>query len=678
MADTNTKAKAPAKSTRARKATAAQTASVEAALADSPLEMVAFADLADTEYNARIIPHTPEEIASLAATIRAVGILQNLIVINLPDGRRGVVGGRGRMTATALLVQEGFITADQPFVPVKAIPEALAKDASYIENVQRKAMHPAEQLISFRARAESGQTPAQIADQLGYSVRHVGRCLKLANLAPELIQELAKDAITLEQCQALSMEDSQERQVQIWTAAKQAYGNRSPQIDWLRNQIVNDSMTTDAPLFRFIGLEAYETAGGVLRHDLFTEENTGWADSHLVRKIAQDKLEREALRLQQGEGWGWSLARIERISEYHPDNKTWCHRMPEPDFTPEEQVRYEMLSDAVDASENYDDENALQQQLEDLEAAAVNRQLTPEFKAGLGVVVSINRCTGELEIQRAIGKVEKRPETAANTASGSTATINTEQSGVITMRPPVLRADSYAATLVEAMSSERTLAVQAVLASTPGVAMALLTWKFCREVFDGEWCTNVQDPLRINLHEQTLVMRSDAPSGEEGAAWLAIQARQAELQAMLPVNWKQDFTWLLEWSDEDVRKLLAFCVATAVDGKQKRANSRTDRSPLETLETALNIDLYDWWQPTAENYFSKITKDQISEAVHDAGFSGRARDLMKLKKADAAELAEATLADTRWVPDWMTRPQATKAEDRTDTTDTATDTAHAA
>ena len=676
MADTNTKAKAPAKSTRARKATAAQTAIVEAALAQSPLEMVAFADLADTEYNVRIIPHTPEEIVSLAATIKAVGILQNLIVINLPDGSRGVVAGRGRMTATALLVQEGVITADQLFVPVKVIPEALAKDASYIENMKRKAMHPAEQLISFRTRAEEGQTPAQIAGLLGYSVRHVERTLKLANLAPALIQELAKDAINLEQCQALSLTDSHEHQMEIWTSAKSQYGHQSPSTAYLRSKIVNDSMTTDAPLFRFIGLEAYEAEGGLLRHDLFTEENTGWADSHLVRKIAQEKLEQAAQRLQQEEGWGWSLARIERVSEYHPDNKTWCHRMPEPDFTPEEQVRYDSLSDAVDATDNYDDENTLQQQLEDLEAAAVNRQLTPEFKAGLGVAVSVNRATGELDIQRAIGKVETKPQMAANTSSANTAANDNERSEVITMRPPVLRADSYAATLVEAMSSERTLAVQAVLASTPKVAMALLTWKFCREMFEGEWCMRVQDPLRINLHQQTLVLQSHAPSGREGAAWLAIQAQQAELQAMLPANWKQDFTWLLEWSDEDVQKLLAFCVATAVDGVQKRVNSKTDSSSLETLETALDIDLYDWWQPTAENYFSKISKDQISDAVHDAGFSGRSRDLLKLKKGDAAALAEETLADTRWVPDWMTRPQATKAEDSTNATETLTD--HAA
>ncbi len=297
----------------------------------------------------------------------------------------------------------------------------------------------------------------------------------------------------------------------------------------------------------------------------------------------------------------------------------------------------------------------------------------------LGVAVSVSRATGELEVQRAIGKVEPKSKTVANTASGNMVANDddndTDRSGVITMRPPVLRADSYSATLVDAMSSERTLAVQAVLASTPKVAMALLTWKFCREVFDGEWCSNIQDPLRINLHQQTFGLQSHAPSGREGTAWLAIQAQQAELQATLPTNWKQDFTWLLNWSDEAVQKLLAFCVASGVDGVQKRANGKTDNSPLETLETALDIDLYDWWQPTAANYFSNISKDQISEAVHQAGFSGRSRDLLKLKKGDAATLAEETLASTRWVPDWMTRPLAEKAED---TTDTATLTDHAA
>ncbi|BBE80748.1 MULTISPECIES: ParB/RepB/Spo0J family partition protein [Phytobacter] len=674
MADTNTKAKAPAKSTRARKATAVQTASVEAALAQSPLEMVAFSDLVDTEYNARIIPHTPEEIASLAATIKAVGILQNLIVINLPGGRRGVVGGRGRMTATAKLVEEGFIAADQLFVPVKAIPVELAKDASYIENMKRKAMHPAEQLISFRMRSEEGQTAAQIADLLGYTVRHVERCLKLANLAPELIQELANDAITLEQCQVLTLEPDQARQVQIWTAAKQYYGNGVPQLTWLRNQIVSGEMTMASPAFRFVGPEAYEAEGGALRRDLFSVETEGWADTLLVNRLVQSKLDAEALRLQQEEGWGWSLARIEPVKNYHPDNKSWYFAMPEPEYTAAERQRIEALDAALEESDNYDDENQFQQELEDLEAAAVNRQLTPEFKAGLGIVVSMSRDGSDFYIQRAIGKVEDLPKTRSQDADV------TNENGVITLRQPDIKADAFSANLVETLSAERSLVTQAVLATSPKVAMALLTWTFCREVFEGDWCTGVQAPLCINLHQQTWTLQSNAPSGREGAAWLAIQGQQAALQAMLPANWKQDFTWLLEWSEQAVQALLAFCVASAVNGVQKRANGKTDRSPLDVLETALDIDLYDWWQPTAENYFSKISKDQIADAVQEAGFAERSRDVLKLKKGDAATLAQDILTDTRWVPDWMTRPQPLTAADdaSTDTTATPSATDHAA
>ena len=78
---------------------------------------------------------------------------------------------------------------------------------------------------------------------------------------------------------------------------------------------------------------------------------------------------------------------------------------------------------------------------------------------------------------------------------------------------------------------------------------------------------------------------------------------------------------------------------------------------LNREETALDIDLYEWWQPTAENYFSKISKDQIADAVQEAGFAERSRDVLKLKKGDAATLAQDILTDTRWVPDWMTRPQ---------------------
>ena len=55
--------------------------------------------------------------------------------------------------------------------------------------------------------AQEGKTPAQIGDLLGYSPRHVQRMLKLADLAPVILDALAEDRITTEHCQALALEN---------------------------------------------------------------------------------------------------------------------------------------------------------------------------------------------------------------------------------------------------------------------------------------------------------------------------------------------------------------------------------------------------------------------------------------------------------------------------------------
>jgi hypothetical protein len=45
-------------------------------------------------------------------------------------------------------------------------------------------------------------------------------------------------------------------------------------------------------LVRFVGIEAYEAAGGVVRRDLFDSEQAGWiSDPELLRRLATEKLE---------------------------------------------------------------------------------------------------------------------------------------------------------------------------------------------------------------------------------------------------------------------------------------------------------------------------------------------------------------------------------------------------
>ncbi|ECC3917789.1 chromosome partitioning protein ParB, partial [Salmonella enterica subsp. diarizonae] len=58
-------------------------------------------------------------------------------------------------------------------------------------------------------------------------------------------------------------------------------------------------------------------------------------------------------------------------------------------------------------------------------------------------------------------------------------------------------------------------------------------------------------------------------------------------------------------------------------------------------------------------------------ALNEAGLTGAARDAEKLKKGDAAELAEDKMRENRWVPVWMRAPDAQKGS--SDAPDTVTD-----
>lgn len=114
-----------------------------------------------------------------------------------------------------------------------------------------------------------------------------------------------------------------------------------------------------------------------------------------------------------------------------------------------------------------------------------------------------------------------------------------------------------------------------------------------------------------------------------------------------------------------------------IDGIQERLYNRTDKSALDGLEAALDFDLRKWWQPDAENYFGKLKIAQIGKAYESAGLTGRAGEVMKLKRRDAAQAAAVDLNAVGWMPDWMVPPApAAQGEDCTETVADITD--HAA
>ncbi|HIB1482092.1 TPA: ParB/RepB/Spo0J family partition protein [Salmonella enterica subsp. enterica serovar Muenchen] len=631
-----------------RKSAKTQETVLSALLAQTEEVSVPLASLIKSPLNVRTVPYSVESVSELAESIKGVGLLQNLVVHTLPGDRYGVAAGGRRLAALNMLAERGILTADWP-VRVKVIPQELATAASMTENGHRRDMHPAEQIAGFRAMAQEGKTPAQTGDLLGYSPRHVQRMLKLADLAPVILDALAEDRITTEHCQALALENDTARQVQVFEAACQSGWGGKPDVRVIRNLITESEVAVAGnSKFRFVGADAFSP--DELRTDLFSDDEGGYVDCVALDAALLEKLQAVAEHLREAEGWEWCAGRMEPVGECREDAGTYrCLPEPEAVLTEAEDERLNELMTRYDALENQCEESdLLEAEMKLMRCMAKVRAWTPEIRAGSGVVVSWRY--GNVCVQRG---VQLRSEDDAADDADRTEQVQ-EKASVEEISLPLLTK----------MSSERTLAVQAALMQQPDKSLALLAWTLCLNVFGSGAYSN---PAKIRLECEHYALTSDAPSGKEGAAFMAMMAEKARLAALLPDGWARDMTTFLSLSQEVLLSLLSFCTACSIHGVQTREYGHTSRSPLDSLESAIGFHMRDWWQPTKANFFGHLKKPQIIAALNEAGLSGAARDAEKMKKGDAAEHAEFHMKDNRWVPGWMCAPHPqTDATERSD------------
>lgn len=637
-----------------RKSAKTQETVLSALLAQTEEVSVPLASLIKSPLNVRTVPYSAESVSELADSIKGVGLLQNLVVHALPGDRYGVAAGGRRLAALNMLAERNILTADWP-VRVKVIPQELATAASMTENGHRRDMHPAEQIAGFRAMAQEGKTPAQIGDLLGYSPRHVQRMLKLADLAPVILDALAEDRITTEHCQALALENDTARQVQVFEAACQSGWGGKPDVRVIRNLITESEVAVAGnSKFRFVGADAFSP--DELRTDLFSDDGDGYVDRVALDAALLEKLQAVAEYLREAEGWEWCAGRMEPVGECREDAGTYrCLPEPEAVLTEAEEERLNELMTRYDALENQCEESdLLEAEMKLMRCMAKVRAWTPEIRAGSGVVVSW--CYGNVCVQRG---VQLRSEDDVADDADRTEQVQ-EKASVEEISLPLLTK----------MSSERTLAVQAALMQQPDKSLALLAWTLCLNVFGSGAYSS---PARIYLECGHYSLTSAAPSGKEGTAFMALMAEHFRLAALLPDEWERDMTTFLSLSQEVLLSLLSFCTACSIHGVQTRECGHTSRSPLDSLETAIGFHMRDWWQPTKANFFGHLKQPQIIAALNEAGLSGAARDAEKMKKGDAAEHAEFHMKDNRWVPGWMCapRPQTDAAEHTANLADAA-------
>jgi ParB family chromosome partitioning protein len=202
-------------------------------------------------------------------------------------------GGR-RFQALSLLVKQKRLakTAPIPCIVRDAASEILAEDDSLAENMQRVALHPLDQFRAFQALREKGQGEEAIAAAFFVTPQIVKQRLKLASVAPALLEVYAEDGMTLEQLMAFTVNPDHARQVQVWDAVKNSW-NKEPYA--IRRMLTETSVRASDRRAVFVGVDAYEAAGGVVLRDLFQGDDGGWLeDPALLDRLVAEKLQAEA------------------------------------------------------------------------------------------------------------------------------------------------------------------------------------------------------------------------------------------------------------------------------------------------------------------------------------------------------------------------------------------------
>ncbi len=97
----------------------------------------------------------------------------------------------------------------------------------------------------------------------------------------------------------------------------------------------------------------------------------------------------------------------------------------------------------------------------------------------------------------------------------------------------------------------------------------------------------------------------------------------------------------------ELEDLLAFCTASTVSAIFSN-DSRSEFGDLLAKEAGL--DMADWWEPTAANYFGFVSKPKIVEVLTEAGIADESGAFGKMKKGELANAAEERMHGKRWVP----------------------------
>ena len=630
--------------------------------------------------NVRKTPPDPQADAALKASIAAFDLMENLVVRPDEPGEDGnerfaVIAGGRRLKAMQALVEDGTFDAGHPVPCQVRTGDAEPAELSLAENVVRIAMHPADQVTAFAELVAAGQSVAAIAARFGASERIVEQRLRLGNAAPELLDAYREDRIDLEVLKAFAVTADRERQMAVW---EQVSGQGHRPSAWQVKRLLTEERVPGASaVARFVGVDAYEAAGGAVMRDLFADEHehgVWFEDPVLLEKLATDKLQAAADEL--STRWKWAVPMIEAGWD---DTASYGRIEPQAGVaTDEERAEIEKLETRHDELVNLDEEDwtdelvaegeSVVERLRELQGAVEARAMwRREDFAMAGCIATIGR-DGALQVISGLVKPEDMPKpdesgsAAAQAGNGhdpdaATAGVHTAGHAVHTTGPSVAQPvagprDREAEARKEAgvgigladdQRAIRTALVKAHLAGDFPASFDLALFQMGRAVFAPGYHDHALDIVVKETPDRPNTRMNDA----DFADWSPGEA-MLEDRSHLSFDWLEieddgeSFAALRALPQAEKEALFAACVARTVKGQL--AFEPQARPELEATIARLDIDFAKHIRPTAAMYWSRIVKARVLDIARTVFGLAWASARSKYKKPALAEAMEAAFA----------------------------------
>lgn len=620
-------------------------------------------------------------VEDLAEDIARRTLLQSLSVRPVLDadgvatGMYEVPAGGRRFRALELLVKQKRMAKTQP-VPCVVREGGTPEEDSLAENVQRVALHPLDQFRAFQTLRDSGLGEEEIAARFFVSPGVVKQRLKLASVSPKLLDFYAEDEMTLEQLMAFTVTNDHDRQEQVWEQLARSY-NKEPY--YIRRQLTEGALRASDKRAQFVGIDAYEAAGGAVMRDLFQQDDGGWLqDPVLLDRLVVEKLTREAEALR-GEGWKW----IEVAAEFPYGHTSDLRRLAgeTASLTGEEQASYDTLrAEYGKLEETYAEAEELpdevDQRLGEIETALEafdDRPVIydPADIARAGAFVSIDG-DGDLRIER--GYVRPEDEAPSEPDADGEAPEGSEDDGNVQRTVITIGGDGSSASaetteeedgikplpdrLVTELTAHRTLALREALANDLDTAFVAVLHALCLNAFyryASETC--------MEITAKSASFGTQAPGLNDSAPAKAIEGRHAQWAGQLPKDAGDLWNALIAFDGDSRAALFAHCASLSVNAVHEPWNRNPRRiSHAGQVARAVGLDMVAaGWTPTVDNYLGRVTKARILEAVREAKGEGSAQLIDHLKKPDMAKEAERLLAGSGWLPEPLRLPDAEAA-----------------